>query len=46
MQIYVTMGYIKSLIKQKGVVNKKQPIKNMQELRYILFDTKYYMSTI
>ncbi len=44
MQIFVTMGYIKSLIKQKGVVNKKQPIRNIQELRYILFDTKYYMS--
>ncbi len=46
MQIFVTMDYIKSLIKQKGVVNKKQPIKNIQELRYILFDTKYYISTI
>ncbi len=46
MQIFVTMDYIKSLIKQKWVVNKKQPIKNIQELRYILFDTKYYMSTI
>ncbi len=46
MQIFVTMDYIKSLIKQKEVVNKKQPIKNIQELMYILFDTKYYMSTI
>lgn len=46
LQVFVIFGYIKSLLKQKEVKIERKPIKNLEDLKYILFDTEYYMSSL
>ena len=44
MQLFEIYGYIKNLIIQKEIKQERKKIENIADLKYILFDTDYYMS--
>ena len=44
MQLFAIYGYIKNLIIQKEIKQERKKIENIADLKYILFDTDYYMS--
>lgn len=45
-ELIVIIDYIYTLVKQKEVVKHKYAIKNLSDLKYVLFDTDYYMQQI
>jgi len=45
-EIITIIDYLKTIIKQKEIIETKSEIKNIGELKYILFDTDYYVSRL
>ena len=46
LQLFAIYGYIKTLLSQKEIKQERKPINNLTDLKYVLFDTEYYLSTI
>ena len=47
MQILVIIGYFQNIKKQKPMkMRKKYEVNNKQDLKYVLFDTDYYMKNV
>lgn len=46
LQLFAIHGYIRTLLSQKEIKQERKPINNLADLKYVLFDTDYYLSTI
>ena len=46
LQIATIIDYIEALKKQEGNSNQKYEIKNAQDLKYVLFNTEYYLNSL
>lgn len=46
LQIATIIDYIEALKKQEGNSNQKYEIKNIQDLKYVLFNTEYYLNNL
>jgi len=46
LQTLAIYGYLKNLNSQKGIKQERKGIKDLKDLKYILFDTNYYLSTV